>query len=148
MTIENKQKSDKIFKRLCKEIGIYPGKFYKHIMNFFSEHDTYVFYGLDDASYSSYDESVEIKFYKLQLDLAKRLIEEGILIRKDYQKILNDTLLRYDTKKSNRFLDKWDDVSRKSGKREFVDFFIPQYEKKIIWLSDKEKERIYSTLPM
>ena len=96
--IKQTEKANKIFKRLCKEIGIYPGKFYKDIMNFFEYADSYVFYGRDEASYSSYGEQAEIKFYRLQFDLAKKLIEDNILRPGDYNTILNDTLYRYDVK--------------------------------------------------
>ena len=140
-------KSDKIFKRLCKEMGIYPGKFYKHIMNFFDEGKTYVFYGRDDASYSSYGEKEEIGFYKLQLDLARRLIEENLLTNKDYGLLLDDTLSRYDVNRAHQHLPRWSMVAKRSGKKDFLDFFIPQYEKNIGRIPERRKKNLYDSLP-
>lgn len=145
--IKQTEKANKIFKRLCKEIGIYPGKFYKGIMNFFEYADSYVFYGRDEASYSSYDEQTEIKFYRLQFDLARKLIEDNILRPGDYNTILNDTLYRYDVKKSDVFSDRWRIVAKYSGKRDFVDFFIRKYQEKIKKLPISKVGEIYDTLP-
>lgn len=145
--IKQTEKANKIFKRLCKEIGIYPGKFYKDIMNFFEYADSYVFYGRDEASYSSYGEQTEIKFYRLQFDLARKLIEDNILRPDDYNTILNDTLYRYDVKKSDAFRDKWQIVAKRSGKRDFVDFFILKYQEKIKKLPISKVGEIYDTLP-
>ena len=145
--IKQTEKANKIFKRLCKEIGIYPGKFYKDIMNFFEYADSYVFYGRDEASYSSYGEQAEIKFYRLQFDLARKLIEDNILRTSDYNTILNDTLYRYDVNKSDVFRDKWQVVAKYSGKRDFVDFFIRKYQEKIKKLPISKVAEIYDTLP-
>ena len=137
------QKSDKIFKRLCKESNIFQSKIFKSIYKFMLKNDTYIFYGRDGTSYAKYGLQYEIKFYKLQLDFAKSLIEENLLPSGDYYILFTDTLFRY-----NAIMTDWTEVAIASGKRKFVDFFIPIANKKIGPISYNSLKKIYSCLPM
>ena len=140
-------KDIKIITRLCKEAGIYPGKYYKNIISYIDENNSYVFYGRDKVSYSRYGIGFEIKFLRLQFDILEALINNDLLGKKDYQLALKDTLTRYDVNRNHSFVDGWSRVAIGANKKEFVEFFFDAFEKKIGKIKESTKTNILRGLP-
>lgn len=140
-------KSIKIITRLCKEAGIYPGNYYKSLLSYIDENDSYVFYGRDNTSYSGHGTEFEIKFLRLQFDILEALINNGLLGKEDYQLALKDTLTRYDVSGNHNFIDGWTKVARGANKKEFVEFFFDAFEKKIGKIKEATKTNILRGLP-
>lgn len=141
------KKDIKIITRLCKEARIYPGEFYKSLLSYIDENNSYVFYGRDNVSYSGHGVDFEIKFLRLQFDILKTLIENNMLEKDDYILALKNTLTRYDVSRSNQFTDSWIKVARGTNKSEFVKFFFDAFEKNVGKISDKTKRDIIRGLP-
>jgi hypothetical protein len=140
-------KSIKIITRLCKEAGIYPGKYYKGIISYIDENNSYVFYGRDKVSYSRFGTEFEIKFLRLQFDILEALINNNLLGKEDYKLALKDTLTRYDVSASHNYIDGWTKVARGANKKEFVEFFFDAFEKKIGKIKESTKRGILLGLP-
>lgn len=120
----------KIVTRLCKEAGIFPGKYYLNIINFIDRNNSYVFYGIDKIGYSRHGVDYEIKFLTLQFDILRGLIEANLLRKEDYLLVMRDTLTRYDVRKAGDDLLRWERVVKETKKKEFVDYFFKAFEKK------------------
>ena len=146
MTDEKYKKSLKIIARLCKEARVFPGKYYKNIINFVEINNSYVFYGRDKMSYSYNDVEFEEKFFKLQLDLIRCLIENDILEKPDYCLTFSDTLTRYNV---NTTFDKgrWTRVAKTAKKKEFFEFFIEKYKEKLGYINKKTYDIVLKGLP-
>ena len=146
MNEEKFQKSLKIIRRQCKEANIFPGVYFKNIIDFVYKNNSYVFYGRDGMAYSRQGVNFEAKLYKLQLDLIRSLIDNDILERKDYVTVFNDTLTRYDVR-SNYDRVRWTKVVVTANKKEFIEYFAEKYERKIGSLNESRLEYIKGTLP-
>ena len=140
------KKSLKIITRLCKEANIFPGSFYKNIIDFVYENNSYVFYGKDGMAYSRQGVNFEAKLYKLQLDLIRSLIDNDILEHKDYITVFNDTLTRYNLK-AHYDTPRWTQVVVTSNKKEFFKYFVEKYERKIGVLNIERLAYIKDGLP-
>ena len=137
----------KIVTRLCKEAGIFPGKYYLNIINFIDRENSYVFYGRDKIGYSRQGVDYEIKFLTLQFDILRGLIEANLLRKEDYLLVMRDTLTRYDITKAGSDFPNWKIIARETKKKEFVDYFINAFEKNIGKPDKKRVEEIMSGLP-
>ena len=137
----------KIVTRLCKEAGIFPGKYYLNIINFIDRENSYVFYGRDKIGYSRHGVDFEIKFLKLQFDILRGLIEANLLRKEDYLLVMRDTLTRYDITRAGSDFPNWKIIVKETKKKEFVDYFFKAFEKKIGKLDIKRAESIINGLP-
>ena len=139
----------KIVTRLCKEAGLFPGRYYTNIINFIEENNSYIFYGKDNMDYCKKGVEFEAKMLRLQFDILQVLIECDLLESYDYNNALIDTLHRYDVTKATDYpwLDNWKTVSIKSGKKEFIEFFFKAYEKKLGEIKKSRKAEILRGLP-
>ena len=137
----------KIVTRLCKEAGIFPGKYYLNIINFIDRENSYVFYGRDNVRYSRQGTDYEIKFLTLQFDILRGLIEANLLGKEDYLLVMRDTLTRYDITRAGSDFPNWKIIATETKKKEFVDYFYKAFEKKIGKLDIKRAELIINGLP-
>ena len=146
MDEEKFKKSLKIFKRHCKEANIFPSVYFKNIIDFVHEKNSYVFYGKDGIVYSNQGVDFEAKFYKLQLDLIRSLIDNDILEHKDYTKVFEDTLARYDIR-TNFDKTRYAQVAVTANKKEFFEYFVEEYVRKIGHINKARLEHIKGGLP-
>jgi len=141
----------KIVTRYCKEAGIFPSKYYINIINFIKENNSYVFYGFDGGNYSGMGVEYEIKFLKLQFNILKSLIDNGLLNAKDYILVMTDTLQRYNLKLARQqqypWFENWKKVVARTNKKEFVEYFFNAFEKNVGTPDEKRKKLILEGLP-
>jgi len=137
----------KIVTRLCKEAGIFPGKYYLNIINFIDRESSYVFYGRDKIGYFRQGVDYEVKFLTLQFDILRGLIEANLLRKEDYLLVMRDTLTRYDITKAGNDFPNWKIIAKETKKKEFVDYFFKAFEKKIGKFDMKRAESIINGLP-
>lgn len=137
----------KIVTRLCKEAGIFPGKYYLNIIDFIDIENSYVFYGRDKIGYSRHGVNFEVKFLTLQFDILRGLIEANLLRKDDYLLVMRDTLTRYDVRKAGDDLCDWKRVVKETNKKKFVDYFINAFEKNIGKPDKNIVEEIMSGMP-
>ena len=85
----------KLFKRLCKEEGVFNNKkVMSPIIKFMLEQKTCVFYGMDSHR-TRYTSKEQMSFYKIQLQLASILIDKKELNKNDHYTLQENTLRRY-----------------------------------------------------
>jgi hypothetical protein len=144
------EKDIKLITRLCKEANIFPGEYYYNIINFIKENNSYVFFGRDSIRYHLDDGTdYQAKLLKLQFDILRALIKDDLLTEPDYIIVLKDTLTRYNLKGVFRteHVDAWLNVIKASHKKEFVDYFFKEFEKKVGHISECVKIDIINGLP-
>ena len=140
-------KEIKIFSRLCKELNIFLSKDFKYIIDYFKKENSYVFYGRAPIRYSTGDLTREIKFYKLQIDFMRRLIDEDLLTEQDYTILFRDFLRRYDLSTHGSYRDEWSIVVEKGGKVDFTYLVLTKCKEKFIEIPEEIEKSIISGLP-
>ena len=139
-------KEIKIFSRLCKEINVFLSKDFKRIVDYFNKENSYVFYGRAPIRFSTGDLTREVKFYKLQIDFMRRLIDEDLLTGKDYTILFEDFLRRYDLSAHSSFSNEWPIIVEKGGKVNFTYLVLAKCKEKFIEIPGDIEESIISGL--
>jgi hypothetical protein len=125
----------KLFKRLCKDEGVFGASHRKMIQNFIKymyQTGNCVFFGRTEYI-KPYTEKEQLSFYKIQLELAVKLIEKDNLTARDWHFLVNDTLKRYVLAEEHyeTDIDKlWRDVVKYSKKEEIEKIIIKYIPKK------------------
>ena len=138
MSNEELNKILKIFKRTCKEEGIFGNhEWYRTHEKFIEEYKNPIYYGLVDDNIlrrNVYDAKVIGKQYKIQLMFLKNLLNSSLVCKKMHQKCILDICDRYNTSNVSNFKDDkrtyyfWKEVEKLSSKHEVRNYFIKKYE--------------------
>lgn len=137
MSNEELNKILKIFKRTCKEEGIFGNhEWYRNHEKFIEETKNPIYYGLvKNMFFNNYDDpAVVAKQYKIQLMFLKNLLDSSLVCKKMHQKCILDICDRYDTSNVPKFEDDkriyylWKKVEKLSSKHEIRNYFIKKYE--------------------
>ena len=132
MTKKDTQYAITVFRRLCKEEGLFGTTWHKVREASIRDLKNAIYYDIVGCTLG-----IDFyKQYKIQIHLLKWLLDYGALSKTTQMYCIKDILNRYDTSDKRQFeddevtYDLWKNVEKLSDKHEIRKYFIEKYEEK------------------